>query len=252
MPPEIHVHPDPESLSLAATQRWVALAGQAHARHGTFHVALSGGSTPKALYNALARPEFAAQVDWRRVHIYFGDERSVPPDHPDSNYRMADLALLCHVPIPPDQVHPMDAQPDHIEQNARAYEQLLRATLPKDADVIPILDLVLLGIGTDGHVASLFPRTSALQEQERLVTAVYVEKLQTWRMTITFPLINRARHVMLLATGRGKAEVIRQALQDYPQDGKELLPVQRLRPTGVMEWHLDAEAAALLATEATE
>lgn len=250
MPPEIHVHPDPESLSLAAAQRWVALAGQACARRGAFHVALSGGSTPEALYAALARPEFAAQVDWRCVHIYFGDERSVPPTHPDSNYHMADLALLRHVPIPPDQVCPMDAQPDHIEQNARAYEQLLRTALPKDADGIPVFDLVLLGIGTDGHVASLFPHTSALQEQERLVTAVYVDKLQTWRMTITFPLVNRARHVMLLATGRGKAEVIRQALQDRPRDGKGPLPVQMFRPTGVVEWHLDAEAAALLAAEA--
>lgn len=251
MPPEIHVHPDPESLSLAAAQRWVALAGQACARRGAFHVALSGGSTPQALYSALARLEFAAQVDWRCVHIYFGDERSVPPTHPDSNYHMADLALLRHVPISPDQVCPMDAQPDHIEQNARAYEQLLRTALPKDADGIPVFDLVLLGIGTDGHVASLFPHTSALQERERLVTAVYVDKLQTWRMTITFPLINRARHVMLLATGRGKAEVIRQALQDHPRDEKEPLPVQMLRPAGAMEWHLDA-AAALLAAEATE
>lgn len=243
MPAEIHVHPDPESLSLAAARRWVALAGQACARRGAFHVALSGGSTPKALYDALARPAFAAQVDWQRVHVYFGDERSVPPTHPDSNYRMADQALLRHVPIPPDQVHPMEAQPDHIERNAKTYERLLRAALPKGADGIPVFDLVLLGIGTDGHIASLFPHTSAAREQDRLVTAVYVEKLQTWRMTITFPLINHARHVMLLASGRGKAEVIRQALQDHARDGKEPLPVQRLRPAGVAEWHLDAKAA---------
>lgn len=252
MPPEIHIHPDPESLSLAAARRWIALAKQACARHGAFHVALSGGSTPRALYTALARPEFASQVDWQRVHIYFGDERAVPPTHPDNNYRMADLALLRHVPIPPGQVHPMDARPDRIEQGAKAYERLLRTALPKDTDDIPVFDLVLLGIGTDGHVASLFPHTSALPEQKRLVAAVYVDKLQTWRMTVTFPLLNRARHTVLLATGHGKAEVIRQALQDRPRDEKEPLPVQRLRPAGAMEWHLDAEAAALLTAEAPE
>lgn len=251
MPHELYVHPNPQTLSLAAAERWIELAGQAIAERGAFHAALSGGSTPKILYETLARPDLASQVEWHRVHIYFGDERAVPPTHPDSNYRMAELALLRHVPIPTTQVHPMETDLTRIRQNARAYEELLRTALPKDADGLPVLDLVLLGLGPDGHIASLFPRTCALREQSQLTMAVYVDKLHAWRMTLTYPVIDRARHVMLLATGQGKAETVRRALRE-PAPEMESLPVQRLRPAGTMEWRLDAEAAALLSKEVTQ
>ncbi|MFA7095685.1 MAG: 6-phosphogluconolactonase [Gammaproteobacteria bacterium] len=246
----VHIHPDPQSLTLAAAQRWLALARQSIAARGQFHVALSGGSTPQALYETLARPEFAQEVDWGAVHVYFGDERAVPPTHPDNNYRMAELALLRHVPIPPGQIHRMAADdPANIQENAAAYERELRAALPRDPDEMPVFDLILLGLGPDGHIASLFPGTAALHERERLVTAVYVEKFQAWRMTLTFPIIDRARHLMPLVSGRGKAEVVRQVLGTR-DPGPEPLPVQRLRPAGTLEWHLDAAAAELLPPKA--
>ena len=241
---EIQVFENPQALQQGAAKRLVELARAAIADHGAFHIALAGGSTPRGLYEWLARPELSAGIDWSRWHIWFGDERSVPPDHPDSNYRMAREALLDHVPIPDDQIHRMIAETDDREKCAKDYEGLLQDQLPRHGDGRPRFDLVLLGMGPDGHTASLFPGTTILEVEDRLVAPVWVEKLDTWRMSLTYPAINAAGHVMILATGESKAEMIRRVLGNTHEEST--LPIQRIRPAGELEWFLDTSAAGRL------
>jgi 6-phosphogluconolactonase len=243
---EIETYSDADLLALAAAEHFVALAAEAIAARGRFTVALAGGSTPRAAYALLASDEFAARpstplrtgVDWARVHVFWGDERCVPPDHPDSNYRMAREALLDKIPILADNVHRVRGElpPD---QAAAIYQAELEAVLSASGR----LDLILLGMGTDGHTASLFPGTVALEERELAVVAVYVERLQTWRVTLTLPAINTARQVLFLVTGAGKAETL-QAVLEGP---KGPYPAQRIRPTsGQLAWLVDTAAAGRL------
>ena len=239
MEPHIHLFPDADALSRAAAHRWIDLAGHTIATGGAFHVALSGGSTPKRLFGLLASPAFSARVDWARVHIYFGDERCVPPDHPDSNYRMACEALLDHVPIPAAQIHRIPGEADPAA-GAAAYTQTLTAHLPRDSDGAPRLDLLLLGMGPDGHTASLFPGTTALTETGQ-AAAVYVDKFAAWRITLAYPLLNRSRHVMFLVSGADKAPALAEVL-----GGRSDLPAAGIAPAGELEWYLDEAAAASL------
>ncbi|HKJ09250.1 MAG TPA: 6-phosphogluconolactonase [Gammaproteobacteria bacterium] len=240
--PTLHVHADLEQLSRACAERWGALCSEAIAQRGAFHVALAGGSTPRRLYALLAGDEFSPHTDWSRVHVYFGDERSVPPDHPDSNYRMAREQLLAHVPVPEEHIHPILVAPESAEQDAAHYARTLRCNAPLGPDGIPHLDLMLLGVGPDGHTASLFPDTPILDEKSKLVAAVYVERLQTWRVSMTFPVLNRARYLLFQAAGTEKAEVVGRLFG--ASDERPPLPVQRLRPEGSVEWHVDHAAAA--------
>lgn len=237
----IHIYNDVDALSRAAAQRLMELADQAIKAGGQFHVALSGGTTPRNLYERLATPEFAGRIDWQHIHVWFGDERTVPHDHIDSNYRMACEALLSHVPIPPTQVHRIEAEKDNA---AQAYEALITATIPKSAAGMAQFDLILLGLGPDGHVASLFPGTAILQERTRQVAAVHVDKLNTWRISLTLPVIDNARHIMIFVAGAGKAEIVRQILTEGPRTVP--YPVQMIRPTGMFEWYLDDAAAQAL------
>ncbi|MEQ6340999.1 MAG: 6-phosphogluconolactonase [Gammaproteobacteria bacterium] len=237
----VHIYNGVDALSRAAAQRWIELADQAIQARGQFHIALSGGTTPRSLYERLTAPEFAGRVDWRHVHVWFGDERSVPPDHPDSNYRMACEALLSHVPIPPTQVHRIEAEKDGA---AQAYEALITASIPSPVAGVAQFDLILLGLGPDGHVASLFPDTAILQERIRQVAAVYVDKLNTWRISLTLPVIDNARHIMIFVAGAGKAEIMRQILTEDPRTVP--YPVQMIRPAGMFDWYLDAAAAQAL------
>ncbi|MEW6353915.1 MAG: 6-phosphogluconolactonase [Pseudomonadota bacterium] len=241
--PAVFIYADLDELSAQAAARWVALAGQAIAARGWFHVALSGGSTPRHLYERLARAEFAARVDWRRVHIYFGDERCVAPDHPDSNFRMAREALLQHVPIPAAQVHRIETEQGDPRAAAYAYEQTLLRHMPAPHGRVQC-DLMLLGLGPDGHTASLFPDTPILNERERLVAAVYVEKLQAWRISMTFPMIDHSRHILVMVAGRDKADVVRQALRGDTRAPR--LPVQMIEAEGDVEWYMDRAAAQQL------
>ncbi|MFZ5592930.1 MAG: 6-phosphogluconolactonase [Pseudomonadota bacterium] len=240
----LHIHDTAEALHHACAQRFAELATQAIAARGQFHVALSGGTTPRSLYQRLATPQFASRIDWRRVHVWFGDERTVPPDHPDSNYRMARESLLDHVPIPPAQVHRIEAEK---EGGADDYEALLNEYIAASETAVPQFDLVLLGLGPDGHIASLFPDTAILRERDRLVAAVWVAKLNTWRISLTLPVIDNARHVLLLVAGTGKAEIVREIFTDAPRAVP--YPVQMLAPAGALEWHLDAAAAQYLSRE---
>jgi 6-phosphogluconolactonase len=236
----IHILKDATELASAAARRVVDLAERAVAEHGAFHLALAGGSTPQGLYHVLARPEFSEKIPWEKVRVYFGDERNVPPDHADSNYRMARKSLLEHVPIPAEQIFRMHGE-DPPEEAAAAYAQVLKRELPADGNGWPQFDLVLLGMGPDGHTASLFPNTDILDSREHAVDAVHVPKLDTWRISLTFPTINAARHVAILVSGEKKADVTRHVLCHTP--GAAPLPIQMVRPSGPVEWYLDADAA---------
>lgn len=243
---DLRLFADTEALSLAAAQRWVQLSDAAITARGRFHVALSGGSTPRALYRRLAQPEFARRIAWERVHIYFGDERAVPPDHPDSNFLMAKEALLEHVPILPVQIYRIEGERADIQEAATKYSQLLASRLPLSAQGVVQFDLLLLGVGTDGHIASLFPGTAVLHERARFVEAVFVEKLKAWRVTVTLPVIDHARQVMILVSGESKAPLLRDLVSGRRSPP---YPVQLINPQGVLEWYVDGAAASLLPTE---
>ena len=213
-----------------------------------FTVALSGGSTPKLLYETLAAPPFRERMPWAKVELFFGDERSVPPDHADSNFRMASEALLSKVPV---KAHRMRAELGEAE----AYERLLAERIPERVDGFPVLDVVLLGIGKDGHTASLFPGTAARAERERWVVMNEVPQLSTRRMTFTYPVINSARHVWILATGADKQEILKSVFGGAGDPtAADRWPILGVRPThGELVWWLDEAANAnLSATSPTK
>ncbi|MEK6282794.1 MAG: 6-phosphogluconolactonase [Acidobacteriota bacterium] len=232
----------PEQVALAAAERFVAHAQESNSNHGRFSVALSGGNTPRRMYELLATEQFMGRVAWSNVHIFFGDERTVPRDHPDSNYRLAHDALISRVPIPPDNVHPINGAGDPVV-NAHHYERELKSFFP-DSEW-PRFDLVLLGLGKDGHTASLFPGTNALSERRAWVVANWVNALQTYRITLTAPAINAAVNVEVLVTGADKAPALA-AVLNGPYD-PEQLPAQLIKPmSGSLTWLADAHAASLL------
>jgi 6-phosphogluconolactonase len=240
----LHIHADPAALARAVAVRGAELARAAQAERGDFHVALAGGSTPQLLYRLLAS-EYREQIDWTRTHIYFGDERCVAPDHPDSNYGMAREALLRHVAIPPGQVHRIEAEDPDPHAAARRYSDLLHRLLPRPRPRgTGQFDLVLLGLGPDGHIASLFPDTAILDEHRAWVAAVHVDKLRAWRISLTFPAINAARHIALLVAGDNKASIIRDVIGKPGAAAR--YPAGLLRPAGELEWFLDHAAAHLL------
>jgi len=238
---EIRTYPDADHLARAAAEHFATLAAEAIAARRQFTVALSGGSTPRAAYALLA----AEEVDWPRVHVFWGDERCVPPDHLDSNYRLAREALLDKVPIPAENIHCIRGE-INPEEAAADYERTLRSFFARHPEEpTPRFDLILLGMGEDGHTASLFPGTAALNEQTRWVVAHYVDKLRAWRVTLTPVVINAAAHVTFIVSGAGKAERLREVLTGpYRPD---TLPSQIVRPTdGRLLWLTDAAAAGLL------
>lgn len=232
---KIEIFPTEAALYQGAAAYWGKIAQAAIEERGAFHVALAGGNTPKGLYRLLAGKSYASQLDWSRVYVYFGDERYVPPDHQDSNYRMARETLLDPVAIPRQQIFRVRTELPDPELAAVDYAQVLRSHLPRGER----LDLILLGVGNDGHTASLFPGTSILTVQDRLVAAVYVEKLSAWRISMTYPAIERSRRVLFLVTGVDKAPVVARLLAE--PEGKSF-PVQRVRAQGEMSWYLDAGA----------
>jgi 6-phosphogluconolactonase len=206
-------------------------------------IALSGGSTPKRLYEMLAQPPYRDSVRWERLELFFGDERSVPPDHQDSNYRMAHEALLSHVDV---RAHRMHAEADEAE----TYEKLLRDRISESRDGAPVFDLILLGMGGDGHTASLFPGTKALDERSRLVVMNLVPQMKTRRMTFTYPLINAARHVWVLVPGADKRERVKECLDALAaQPSGRPYPIVGVQPThGELVWWLDEGSAGAPAT----
>src|SRR5256714_2666067 len=241
-PSSVTVLDDPEQAAREAEGLCVRLSIEAVSERGSFSVALSGGTTPRRVYELLASDDYRTQVPWASVHIFFGDERTVAPDHADSNYRMANEALLSHVSIPAKNVHRIDGVGD-AAANASQYESELREFFGDAA--WPRLDLVMLGMGDDGHTASLFPGTTAIEEGRAWVVANWVEKFQTWRITLTAPAINAAHRVLFLVTGATKAERLREVLKGERDPTR--LPSQLIRPRdGTLEWFVDRAAAEKL------
>lgn len=239
---QLHILDGADALSHALADYWLRLYREAVQERGRFTVALSGGSTPRLLHQTLAQPPYREAMEWDKVWVFFGDERSVPQDHPDSNYHMALETLLSCVPIPASQVFPMfDPRLDAAE-NARRYARQLVEQLPQ-AEGWPVFDLVLLGMGDDGHTASLFPGTTILSESEAAVAAAYVDKLATWRVSLTYPALNHARHIAVMVAGAAKAETLRAVAQTAPGT----FPIQGVTPlNGELHWFADRAAAALL------
>ena len=236
---DLTIFPDKDAFIAGAAEFMAARAVEAIAARGRWTVALAGGGTPKPIYQRLAEAGYAQRIDWRRVHVFFGDERCVPPDDSRSNYRMAREALLDFVPLPPEHVHRIRGEDDPALA-ALAYEQEIQRLFRSTA--LPALDLICLGMGDNGHTASLFPGTSSLREQVRWVTPQYVEVMQTWRVTMTAPLFNAARHIAFLAEGAGKAEMLQRVLHG-PFD-PDVLPAQMIQPVdGRLHWLVDAAAA---------
>jgi 6-phosphogluconolactonase len=238
--PEIRILKTREDLFEAAAAEFAAQATAAVRARGRFTVALSGGSTPKGLYSLLAtRPG----IPWDKIYFFWGDERHVPPDHPDSNYRMANEALLSRIPAPPDHVFRVRAEEKDADAAALQYEQTLKDVFHLSAGEFPRFDLILLGLGPDGHAASLFPDSAALNETRRLVVANWVEKFKTDRLTFTFPVINAAACVIFLASGPDKAAILHEVLENKAAN----LPSQKVQPTnGRLLWLIDDAAASAL------
>jgi 6-phosphogluconolactonase len=238
----------PQDLFQAAAEEVLRAATDAVAQRGRFTIALSGGSTPKNLYTLIAA-NASASLPWDRMFFFWGDERHVPLDDPDSNYRMAKEALLSKVPIPPANVFPVPVEMQDAAAAAEAYEQTVQKFFALAAGELPRFDLILLGMGPDGHTASLFPETAALQERSRLVVANWVEKLKTNRITLTVPVLNAARRVAFLVSGTDKAAVLHEVLEGNAP--AEKYPAKLVRPTeGKLIWFLDRAAASQLSTAA--
>lgn len=238
------VCPDATTVARAAARFFVEWAWQSIARHGAFRVALAGGETPRAMYRTLAEAEYRLQVDWAKVHVYWGDERCVPPDHPDSNYGMARAELLLRVPIPPQNVHRMQAERSDLGRAAEAYEEVLRKDLERDSHGFSRFDLILLGMGADGHTASLFPGTRGVRGTSRWVSTPKDPRTGLRRMTLTIPVINAAARVLFLVTGAEKAATLRAVLhhEQNPPLPAELVVVQE----GQRLFLVDELAASLL------
>jgi 6-phosphogluconolactonase len=245
---KIQIVADAEAMSKAAAETLVRQLEETLQTRDVFSIALSGGSTPRRLYALLADdPALRAQIPWERIHFFWGDERHVSPDHPDSNYRMSDTALLSKVPIPATNIHRMRAENPDAAKAAADYEQEIRRFFKIESGQLPRFNCVLLGMGSDGHTASLFPGTAALAETWRLVVSNWVKKFQSYRMTLSLPVINNADYILFLVAGREKAETLKAVLEG---DSKTMrFPVQYIQPThGQLTWLLDQPAGSRLKT----
>ena len=234
---------EPENLSVRGAERIVVLAKEAVRVNGRFTLALAGGSTPETLYRLLSSEEYSQRIPWDKVHLFWGDERCVPPPHPDSNYRMVRETLLSVIDIPPENVHRIKGELG--EAGAVDYEKTLRMSFNISGPSFPCFDLILLGMGADGHTASLFPGTSVLSEEKLWVRALLVQKLKSMRITLTPPVINSAAEILLLVSGEGKASALKEVLEGPFDPGR--YPAQLLRRAkGNVTWLVDEAAGRLL------
>lgn len=241
LPSNVFVFDTPEQLALAAAEQFVQCAVESQNEEGQFSVALAGGRTPRRVYELLATEEYKNRLEWSKVHLFFTDERCVPPTHPDSNYAMVFEALISKVGIPAQNVFRMVGEGDPDEK-ARNYETELRRFF---AGSWPRFDLVLLGLGADGHTASLFSQSEGWAETRRWVVATQSEYLRQRRITLTAPAINQAAHVLFLVTGKAKAAALSKILGEQPKLHRS--PASLIQPAdGTLEWFVDREAASLL------
>lgn len=241
---DLRIVADLNELSRTGAEEFSRCAREAIAAHGYFSVALSGGSTPQGTYSLLAEQQNdpAKRLPWEKIHVFFGDERHVPPTHRDSNFRMANESMLSKIPIPSQNVHRILAELDASVAAAK-YEEELKKFFPT-TDPWPRFDLIMLGVGPCGHTASLFPDTTALKENSRWVVANWVQKFNTYRITFTFPVINYATEVMFQVAGEEKSTILKEVFQ---QPDKEIYPCQRVQPqSGRLLWVIEKAAARLL------
>jgi 6-phosphogluconolactonase len=247
---EVRILADASSIAQTAAAEFLEAARQAVSEKSSFSVALAGGSTPKALYGLLAtNPLLQAKVPWGKIQFFFGDERHVPPEDAESNFRMAEEAMLSKAPVDPRQVHRIKGEKRNAAQAAEEYEQDLRASFRLQAGQFPRFDLVLLGMGPEGHTASLFPGTKALKEERRLVVSNWVGKFYTDRITFTPPVLNNASRVIFMVHGEEKAPALKAVLEGPYEP--EQLPAQIIHPTqGKVLWLVDPSAASMLVPQA--
>jgi 6-phosphogluconolactonase len=244
---KVKIFADPQLLARAAVEQFVYIAAQAIQAHGIFTAALSGGSTPHLLYRLLGSEPFSEQVDWLNTHFFWGDERCVPPDHPESNYLKAQKDLLDHIPVLEENIHriqaelpPQKAAEDYEETLLRFFSSMTDNEDREQAS----FDLVLLGMGDDGHTASLFPGTEVIHEETHWVKALYVDKLAAWRITLTPAILNRAKHILFLAAGAGKSYTLQRVI--YGSYQPDRYPAQIIRAdNGELVWMVDEAAATL-------
>lgn len=248
-PGELVVCLNADEVAKAAAELFIKIAAESISARGRFRVALSGGSTPRRAYELLGSAVFSSRVDWKNVDVFWGDERYVASDDPDSNYRMTAEALLRHVPLPSGNVYRVPTELSPARAAAEAYEQTIRQCFGGTHSV-PQFDLIYLGLGTNGHTASLFPHSATLRETSRLVLADFVRDVNTWRISMSVPLLNRGRTVAFVITGQDKAEVLRDVLLG-PRD-PERLPAQLIAPEGTLLWLVDEAAAALVSSTGLE
>jgi 6-phosphogluconolactonase len=237
----IHIEKTPDELAQSVAEKLVAILSRAIDERKSGSLVLSGGETPRGVYHNLGSKPLSERLDWNCVHLFFGDERSVPPDHPDSNYGMARRELIDQVLIPGGNVHRIHGELPPLDA-AREYGTELQSVCGKG---IPRFDCVLLGLGEDGHTASLFPGTEALNEREKSVVALFVPRLNTWRITMTFPVLNNARDVIFLAGGERKAPILKKMIESALPSPN--LPATMVRPhDGELHWMLDTAAASFI------
>lgn len=243
----IQIVEDSEELSTLAAEQFARLAVEAVRDKGLFTVALAGGSTPRNLYSLLSSPDkpFRAQLSWDRIFFFWGDERHVPPAHPESNYRMAHETLLSRVPVPPENAHRIKSEIADASKAADEYGETLRSFFELGTGQFPCFNLILLGLGSDGHTASIFPGSDVINEKRRLVGAPWIEKLKNSRITLTPPVLNKAEAVIFLVSGSEKANALQRVLEgDYQP---ERLPAQVIRQNkSRVLWLVDQEAASML------
>ncbi|MBF6591069.1 MAG: 6-phosphogluconolactonase [Ktedonobacterales bacterium] len=243
--PRLTIYADLDALGHAAADLFVRMSLQAQADHEQFRVALSGGSTPRTLHTLLAAAPYRERVNWSHIEFFWGDERTVPPDDPESNYRMARETLLDRVPVRPEGIHPMPTQLGDPAATAAHYSDELRAAFALGEDDLPRFDLIFLGMGPDGHTASLFPHTAALRATDKLVVANAVPRLQTFRITLTASVINHAAAVAFLVSGADKAPALAAVLEGA--HAPDEYPAQLIAPTdGDLYWLIDRAAATQL------
>lgn len=236
---DIHIEKTADALSRFVAERVAEILSRAIAEHENGSLVLSGGETPCGVYRILGSKPLSERLDWNCVHLFFGDERAVPPDHPDSNYGMIRRELIDRIPVPEENVHRIHGELSPQEATQK-YADEIQWYFNKE---IPRFDCVLLGVGEDGHTASLFPGTEALNERESPVAASFVPRLGTWRVTLTFPVINNAREVIFIAEGERKAPILKKMIES-PVPSLDL-PATMVRPhNGVAHWMLDSAAAS--------
>jgi len=245
---EIRILADGAAIAQRAAQQFLQAAADAVRERGSFTAALAGGSTPKTLYSLLANdPALRSQVPWDKIHLFFGDERHVGPGHPDSNFRMATEAMLSKAPLKAEQVTRIKGEYTDAEQAAQEYEQALRTYFQLKDGEYPRFDLLLAGMGNEGHTLSLFPGTKALHPGARVVVRNWVGKLYTERITLTAPAASNAARIIFMVTGADKAPALKAVLEGPYEP--EQLPAQLLQPkNGKLLWLVDAAAGSMLST----